>query len=217
MGITAILAFCTAMLILAATPGPAVFATVARSLASGFKATLPMIAGIITGDILYLLFAVFGLSIIAQTMNGLFTVIKFAGSGYLIYIGIRLWLTIPANQLKEEKQSCRSGKNFVSGLLITLANPKVILFYCGFLPTFVDLASLSAADICLLTLLVAVVLTTVLCTYSLTVSQSRKLFTSRRAMRNLNRTGGTVMVATGVLIAVSGHRHHIFSQAHLSV
>jgi threonine/homoserine/homoserine lactone efflux protein len=204
MTITAILAFSTAMLILAATPGPGVFATVARSLASGFKASLPLIAGIILGDILYLLFAVLGLSVIARTMAGLFILIKFIGSGYLVYIGIRMWTAAPENHLREAEKSRSPGRNFVSGLLITLSNPKVILFYCGFLPTFVNLTSLTRTEICLLALLVTVVLAAVLCTYSLMVSQSRQLFRSSRAMGYFNRTGGTVMAATGVIIATRG-------------
>ncbi len=201
MTITSILAFSTAMLILAATPGPGVFATVARSLASGFKETLPLIIGIIVGDILYLLFAVFGLSIIAQTMGGLFTLIRFIGGGYLIYLGIKIWRSDPEIHMRTNGQYRSPLNNFLSGLLITLSNPKVILFYCGFLPTFVDLTSLGVTDIGLLTLLVSVLLAGVLCSYSLAAGRTRQMFQSTRAVRNLNRSAGTVMATTGVIIA----------------
>ena len=201
MTIPAILAFCTAMLILAATPGPGVFATVARSLAAGFAATLPLIAGIIVGDIAYLLFAVFGLSMIAQTMAGLFTVIKLISGGYLIFLGIRIWRSDPEIHIQASRQRRSPWNNFVGGLVITLSNPKVILFYCGFLPTFVDLTTMRTVDIFMLALLVISVLGTVLCCYSLAAGRTRQLFHSTTAIRTLNRSAGSIMAMTGAVIA----------------
>jgi threonine/homoserine/homoserine lactone efflux protein len=201
MTVLSIPAFCVAMFILAATPGPGVFATVARSLASGFKATLPLIMGIILGDILYLLFAVFGLSIIARTMADLFMVIRLIGGGYLIYLGIRIWRSDPKIHILADNQHRSPRHNFFSGLVITLSNPKVILFYCAFLPTFVNLAGLGLIDIFVIALLVISLLGTVLCFYSLAAGQTRRFFNSTRAIRNLNRSAGTVMAATGIIIA----------------
>jgi threonine/homoserine/homoserine lactone efflux protein len=201
MTFPAIIGFCVAMLILAASPGPGVFATVGRSLASGFKDTLPLICGIILGDILYLLFAVFGLSYIAQTMGKVFMIVKLLGGSYLIYLGITIWRSDPTMHLQKNLQATPPLKNFVSGLLITLSNPKVIIFYCGFLPTFVDLATLGKKDIILIAALVTIVLATVLCAYSLAAGRTRQLFTGSKAMRNLNRTAGSVMAIAGVLIA----------------
>ena len=193
--------FCMAMFILAATPGPGVFATVARSLASGFRATLPLIAGIIVGDIFYLLFAVFGLSIIAHTMAGLFTVIKLIGGGYLIYLGIRIWRANPEIHIQADRQPRSPWNTFFSGLVVTLSNPKVILFYCGFLPTFVNPTGLGRLDIVVTALLVITVLGMVLCSYSLAAGRTRRVFRSTRAIRTLNRIAGTAMSATGVVIA----------------
>ena len=201
MTLPSILAFSTAMLILAATPGPGVFATIARSLASGFKDTLPLIIGIIIGDILYLTFAVFGLSFIAQTMNELFTVVKIIGGIYLIYLGIKIWRSRPEIHLEKNGRFHTPWNNFFSGLLITLSNPKVILFYCGFLPTFVDLTSLGIADVGIIAVLVTIVLSGVLCTYSLAAGRTREIFQSSGAVRNLNRSSGTIMAVTGVVIA----------------
>jgi len=139
MTVLSIPAFCVAMFILAATPGPGVFATVARSLASGFKATLPLIMGIILGDILYLLFAVFGLSIIARTMADLFMVIRLIGGGYLIYLGIRIWRSDPKIHILADNQHRSPRHNFFSGLVITLSTPRLFYFTALFSPPLLTL------------------------------------------------------------------------------
>ncbi|OOY34834.1 LysE family translocator [Solemya velum gill symbiont] len=139
MTIISTLGLALAMFLLAITPGPGVFATVSKALASGFRHTLPVIMGIVVGDLVFLLFAIYGLAAIAETFNALFTVIKYLGAAYLIWLGVRLWhARISLTDITEANY--QSGKqSFLGGLSITLGNPKVILFYLGFLPTFVNL------------------------------------------------------------------------------
>lgn len=191
-----------AMLVLAASPGPGVFATVARALASGFRPALAVIIGIVLGDIIFLMFAFFGLSIIAQALGDLFFIVKICGGAYLIFLGIRIWMREPALVSNEEGNHNRPGwGNFVSGLVVTLSNPKVILFYCGFLPTFLDLSALTLSDLALVVGIITIVLACVLSTYALLASRARRMFTNKKAARRLNRAAGAVMVATGVAIA----------------
>jgi len=191
-----------AMLVLAASPGPGVFATVARALASGFRPALAVIIGIVLGDIIFLMFAFFGLSIIAQALGDLFFIVKICGGAYLIFLGIRIWMREPALAPNEDGNHNRPGwGNFVSGLVVTLSNPKVILFYCGFLPTFLDLSALTLSDLALVVGIITIVLACVLSTYALLASRARRMFTNKKAAQRLNRAAGAVMVATGVVIA----------------
>jgi threonine/homoserine/homoserine lactone efflux protein len=204
MSLISIFSFAIAILVLAATPGPGVFAIISRSLASGFKPTLVMIAGCVTGDIVFLLFAIMGMSVIAQTMGSFFVVIKILGSSYLIFLGFKIWISKPEavhQQQRKGKNTLRYG-NYLSGLAITLANPKVILFYCGFLPTFMDLPSMTGFDICIVTFVLAIVLSIVLVFYAYLASSARVFFSSTRSVKWLNRTAGTVMIAAGTAIAV---------------
>jgi threonine/homoserine/homoserine lactone efflux protein len=195
--------FFVAMLILAASPGPGVFATVARALASGFRPALAVIGGIVLGDIIFLLFAAFGLSMVARVLGNLFFVVKICGSAYLIWLGIKIWLKDPEPLSDTPDSGVRSRwGNFVSGLVITLSNPKVILFYCGFLPTFLDLSILTLLDLVTVVAIISTVLVGVLGTYAYLASRARKMFTQRRSVRRLNRAAGSVMVAAGVVIAV---------------
>ena len=91
--------------------------------------------------------------------------------------------------------------NFATGLAITLSNPKVILFYCGFLPTFLDLSALTLIDLVIVVTIITIVLGCVLGTYAFLASRARRMFTNQQALRRLNRAAGGVMVATGVAIA----------------
>ena len=202
MSIVSLLSLAFAMLILAASPGPGVFATVARSLASGFRPALWIISGIVVGDIIYLLFAVFGLAVVAQTFGELFILIKICGSTYLIWLGFKIFFSEPAvvDHEKIEEQNSISG-NFMSGLLITLSNPKVILFYCGFLPTFADLSVLNRIDIIAIFAVVTLVLSSVLITYSYLASQARHILSDRKSVKIMNRSAGGIMIATGTVIA----------------
>jgi len=198
-----IIGLSVAMLVLAASPGPGVFATVARALASGFRPALAVICGIVLGDIIFLLFAFFGLSMIAQALGDLFFIVKICGGAYLIFLGIRIWIREPALASNENgKRTGHGWGNFVSGLIITLSNPKVIVFYCGFLPTFLDLSALALSDLALVVAIVTIVLASVLTIYALLASRARRMFTNQKATRRLNRAAGGVMVAAGVAIAI---------------
>ncbi|MCP4119103.1 MAG: LysE family translocator [Desulfobacteraceae bacterium] len=202
MSLVSLISLSTAMLILAASPGPGVFATVARSLASGFRPALGVILGIVLGDLIYLMFAIFGLSIVAQKLGELFIIVKLCGGAYLFWLGLKIWFSKPsaegAEPLREEQSP---WGNILSGFLITLSNPKVILFYCGLLPTFVDLSGLNGADIAAIACVIAFVLSGVLMVYACLASHARQMFSSRSALTKLNRSAGGVMMATGVAIA----------------
>jgi threonine/homoserine/homoserine lactone efflux protein len=194
--------FSVAMLVLAASPGPGVFATTARAMASGFRPALAVIWGIVLGDIIFLLFAAFGLSIVARALGNLFFIVKICGGAYLVWLGIKIWLQNPKTFQNSQNPNSRSKwGNFASGLIITLSNPKVILFYCGFLPTFLDLSALTIVDLTFVVAIITAVLSGVLITYAYLASRARRMFTTERAVKRLNRAAGGVMVAAGVAIA----------------
>jgi threonine/homoserine/homoserine lactone efflux protein len=193
--------FSVAMLVLAASPGPGVFATVARALASGFRPSFAVICGIVVGDVIYLLFAVFGLSMVARALGNMFFIVRICGGAYLIWLGVKIWFKKPAPVTENQNIHSRGG-NLATGLVITLSNPKVILFYCGFLPTFLDLTALSLVDLIIVVTIITIVLAGVLGLYAFLASRARRMFTNRQAVRRLNRMAGVVMVGAGLTIAI---------------
>jgi threonine/homoserine/homoserine lactone efflux protein len=98
--------------------------------------------------------------------------------------------------------SHRPLAGFLGGLFLTLGNPKAILFYLGFLPAFIDLKALTANDIGIIAAIDASVLIFTMTVYALLSSSARLLFRSSRAIRYFNRSAGSVMIGTGVFIAV---------------
>lgn len=194
------LGLAAAMFILAVTPGPGVFATVSKALSSSFRRTVPLAMGIVAGDLIFLLLAIYGLSSIAESFETLFTAIKYLGAIYLIWLGVKLWRLkgLPSDVI--ESQVLSTKHSFFAGISLTLGNPKSVLFYLGFLPTFVNLNSLTTNDIIIVVTITFFVITTVMLSYAYTAARAKLLFQSPRAQNKLNKTAGSVMIGTGALL-----------------
>jgi len=197
MTILNLLAFASAMFLLAVSPGPGVFATLARALASGFSHAAVLVLGIVLGDIIFLLLAIYGLSSMAEILGSFFSFVKYGGGLYLLWLGIKIWRAEPHSREVKGVQEDSWRKNFLSGLIITLANPKVIFFYLGFLPTFMDLSSLTNGDILAISAVVIAVLGTVLLSYAFLATRASKIISSKQNQKRLNRCAGGVMVTAG--------------------
>ncbi|MCW8859338.1 MAG: LysE family translocator [Deltaproteobacteria bacterium] len=197
----ATISFALAMLVLAASPGPGVMATVARALTSGLRPALLLIGGIILGDLIFLLFAIFGLSFLAQALGQFFVVIKILGGGYLIWQGLKIFFDNDGSGKFRCTDSKSGYGSFISGFLITLGNPKVILFYCGFLPTFLSLTALTYIDTLMIMGVISIVLFAVLGCYAWLASSARHLLQEPGKRKILNRAAGSVLITTGIVIA----------------
>ncbi len=204
MTLWAALSFALAMLILAATPGPGVFITSARALDAGFGAAAVVVAGIVAGDLIFLLLAIFGLGALAELLGDLFRFVQYAGAAYLIWLGISIWRKASATAAQEAaaRPSAVRVHGALSGLVITLANPKVILFYLGFLPTFMDLQELTAGDIGIVATIVTVVLGGTLLVYAYAAARAAQAIRRPRTTRIMHRTSGGLMVAVGTALAL---------------
>ncbi len=192
-----LLTFGAAMFLLAASPGPGVFATLARALSNGFAHAAILVLGIVLGDIIFLLLAIYGLSSMAELLGSFFTFVKYAGGLYLIWLGIKIWRSDTDTKQVVGVRELSWKKNFISGLSITLANPKVIFFYLGFLPTFMDLTTLTNVDIFSISLVVVFVLGSVLLGYAFLATRASRFITSERNQTLLTRCAGGVMVTAG--------------------
>lgn len=205
MSAEAAMTFALAIFIFAITPGPGTFALLARALASGAASCLSMAIGMAISDILYLIMATFGLSAIAENYGGLFTAIRFLGAAYLLYLGWKMWTMDVDTHLEKSKSKTRGWiSGFIQGFLISASNPKVILFYIAFLPTFIDLSTLTQQDIILISFITLFALTAGLMLVSVAASSVRQYLKSPKAVKRLNQTAGSIMIGAGLFLIYRG-------------
>lgn len=200
MSVSAYLAFTVAMVFLALSPGPGLAAVLSRTLRFGRAAGFRTVAGMVPVDIVFLLLAMTGLSAAAALMGPLFMIVKYAAAVYLIWLGIKAWRH--AGEPVEMKIGAAAGawKDFGIGALVTLGNPKAIMFYSALLPTFFDVTQMGLADFIIVSLLIAAVLFTVYGGYILMADKSRDLFQSVKARRRLDKGIGAMLIGSGVLV-----------------
>jgi threonine/homoserine/homoserine lactone efflux protein len=195
MDLVTLVAFTIAYAIAVLVPGPGVAAVVARGLGGGFWGAFPMVLGILVGDLIYLVFAAWGLAAIATHFGAVFTVIRWAGAAYLLYIAWKFWTAKPGSEQVAAKSGESSWRTFLSGLALTMGNPKTIVFYLALLPTVVPLERMTALAFAEMTGIVIVVLLAIGCGYAALAASAREFFRSAKAVRRLNRTAGVVMAA----------------------
>jgi threonine/homoserine/homoserine lactone efflux protein len=205
-GITlqALSALIVGVFVLASTPGPGVFATISCALASGFPAAIAVIVGTVLGDLIFLLFAIFGLTLMIQQFDNAFIIIKVLGSLYLSWLAYKFWTADPIipDDSNSNIENHNIWKNFTAGLTIALSNPKVIIFYGAFLPAFVNPADLRLDGILIISAIITIVVGGVMLLYAYLASRARFFFQSEAAMRNLNRTAGGILLGVALLVVL---------------
>ncbi len=118
-------------------PGPATLLTVARATTSGAKVGIATGAGITAGDFLHTVMAVVGISAIIAASATLFTIVKYLGAGYLVYLGLRAILEKTSVDLGQGRVPITAPQAFRQAILAEVLNPKTALFFLAFLPQFV--------------------------------------------------------------------------------
>jgi threonine/homoserine/homoserine lactone efflux protein len=200
--IAGLLTFCAVYALAVATPGPGIAAIIARSLAHGSRGAPAFIAGFVIGDLVWFTIAATGLAALAKTAEMLFVGIKWVGVAYLLYLAYKLW-TAPAERVEVRDDDGRQHgwRAFMASLMLTLANPKAILFFLALLPTVVDLASMNLLRFVEISIAMAILLPLVLGTYVFLAARAREMFTTPKSVRRLNRGSGLAMAGAAVVIA----------------
>ncbi len=138
VGITSYGLFLLTSLLMNITPGTDTMYIVNRSVSQGKKAGIYSVLGISTGALVHTFMAAVGLSVILTTSALLFTLIKLIGAGYLIYLGIRMFIQKSSNVQLSNTNNLPLKKIYIQGFLTNVTNPKVALFFISFLPQFIS-------------------------------------------------------------------------------
>jgi RhtB (resistance to homoserine/threonine) family protein len=204
------LVFFTAAVALNVSPGPDILYILSRTIAQGAKVGLASAAGVCSGAIVHVVAAAFGLSAIMAASATAFTVVKYVGAIYLLYLGIQALRSQSASldlATQKEVPVVSPWQAFRQGVLVDVLNPKAAIFFMAFLPQFVrpDHGSPST-QLVILGLLVILVAITIESILVLAAARSTDFFRRNpKASAWLDRALGTILVSLGIRLALTDH------------
>ncbi len=204
MSIELWLAFAAASAVVLAIPGPTVLLVVSYALAQGRRSATATVAGVALGDFTAMTASLLGLGVVLLASATLFTVLKWIGAAYLIYLGIRLWRSPANDQLDTaERPAVRSLRMFGHAYAVTALNPKSIVFFVAFLPHFLEASRPLLGQFVIMEITFLVLATLNAAAYALLASGARQLIRRPSVQRTVNRIGGSFLIGAGILTVVT--------------
>lgn len=190
-------AFVAASVVLLVIPGPTILLVVSYALGRGWKVAAPVATGVALGDLTAMTLSMLGVGALLAGSAALFTALKWVGAAYLVWLGVKLWRAGSELDVEARTEAVRPGRMLAHAWLVTTLNPKSIVFFVAFLPQFLDPSrpfwpQMAIFEATFVTLAFANAFG-----YALLAARARRLAGSPRAVRLLNRAGGTALIAAG--------------------
>lgn len=205
MAIETWLAFVAATVILLVIPGPTVLLVVSYALGRGWRAALPIATGVAFADLTSMTLSILGLGVLLKSSAALFTMIKWVGAAYLMWLGVKLWRAGGALEATPRRAEARPLKMAAHAWLVTCLNPKGITFFVAFLPQFVDPGADFFKQMAILIATFVALSFTNSISWGLAASRARGFVQSERAMSVVNRTGGAFLIGAAVAITATNN------------
>ncbi len=210
--VTSLPAFVAAVVLISASPGPAMALIFRRAALRGFAGAVPTVLGLELGLYLWALFAAAGLTALVAASQVAFVVLRVIGAGALLYLGVKAWRSAWRGRgvlaARETDEETRPGSTrgrpraFAEGALVMLANPKAAIFMIAFYPQFVPRGRPLFATTALLALLQVCIETVLYLTLAAAVGRAGAWFRRPVVRRRLEAVSGTVLVALGLRVAM---------------
>jgi threonine/homoserine/homoserine lactone efflux protein len=194
------LAFVAASAILLVIPGPTILTVISYSLAHGRRANVPLVAAVALGDSTALVTSLLGLGALLATSAFWFTIVKWVGGLYLLFLGVRLLRAgIASRELVAPHAASGSRwRLFTNTYVVTALNPKGIVFFVAFLPQFISPAAPVSTQLWILAITFVVMATVNATLYALFAVSAARLLSSARAQRRFQFAGGSLLSAAGI-------------------
>jgi len=187
------------MIVLALIPSVSVLAVVSRSAVYGFAHGVATAVGILLGDIIFILIAIYGLTILADLIGSRFIFFKYLGGMYLIWLGVQLWRVKPNMAKTADNNDASLHASLLMGLLITLADQKAILFYLGLFPAYLDLSKITFVETGIIIAIATIAIGSKLI-YAFMADRASLMLNNHRAIQGLNMVAGSVMLVVGLYV-----------------
>jgi threonine/homoserine/homoserine lactone efflux protein len=201
------LAFTAASAVLLIIPGPTVLLVVSYALGQGWRTALPMAVGVALGDFTAMTLSMLGLGALLATSATLFTVLKWVGAAYLVWLGVKLWRAGGALEAAPRTDAVSALRMLGHAWLVTALNPKSITFFVAFLPAFLDphgdfLTQMIVFETTFLGLAFANAFG-----YAVIASRARGFVSNPRAIGMVNKVGGGLLIGAGAAtVSLAGSR-----------
>jgi threonine/homoserine/homoserine lactone efflux protein len=194
------LAFVAAAAIMLIIPGPTILSVISYAVAHGRRARLPLVAAVALGDSTALALSLLGVGALLAVSAFWFTVVKWVGGLYLLYLGIGLLRAgVSAVQTSVAPPASASRwRLFANTYLVTALNPKGMIFFVAFLPQFINPAQDTAAQLWILALTFVVLAAANATLYAVFAASASALLASAKAQRRFNLAGGSLLSAAGI-------------------
>ena len=192
------------MFSLALIPSASVALVITRSAMLGISNGIATTLGIVLGDLIFIILALYGLSALAESMGGLFLTLRYLGATYLLWLGITLLRTKQKTTLSLTLPKKRTHiiTSFFAGLFLTLGDIKAIFFYLSLLPTFVNLETLVPKDALIIMLITTITVGGVKLFYAFSAQKIMALSQNYKGETALKKIAGCFMFATGGYLIV---------------
>lgn len=195
------LAYVAATLILLAIPGPTVMLVVSYSLTQGYRSATASILGVGLGDATAAIASLLGLGAILAASATLFSILKWVGAAYLIWIGIKMWRSQPKALKTQKVTESEPRKVFLHTYIVTALNPKGIVFFMAFLPHFVVPESPLGPQLLILGATFVVLGVANAAVYAFAAAKIGSQLRSAAVIKLINRLGGGFLISAGLMTA----------------
>lgn len=206
MSIEQAFAFAAASAIMLAIPGPTVLLVVSYALAGGRRTAAPVVAGVGLGDFVAMTASLLGLGALLAASALLFTVLKWVGAAYLVYLGVKLWRApVGSIEIQAARQTASGRRMFAHAFAVTALNPKSIVFFVAFLPQFLVPSAPLVPQLIGFEMIFLVLAVTNAAAYAWLATAARGAIRRPSVQKLVNRVGGSLLIAAG-LVTVAWRR-----------
>ena len=196
------LTYLLATIILSVTPGPGVFSSISSGLHHGFRLGLWNGVGMQAANLVYVAVVALGLGAILLASETLFSIVKWLGVIYLVYLGVVTWRAKPIGFEDSRDDDAHGAREiFVRGFLVNITNPKGIIFFAAIFPQFIDVARPQLAQYLILGATTFVTDLAIMMGYTALAAKAFAVMREPAHLRWVNRGLGGMFVAAGVALA----------------
>lgn len=195
------LAFAAAAAVMILIPGPTTLMVMGHTMAGGPRIGALSLIGVTLGDICAIALSMLGFSALLAASAEAFTAMKWIGAAYLVYLGIKLWRTPPMDITPVSSGKSSAREAILQTFMVTLLNPKGILFFAAFLPQFIDPTKPLLPQVVVLTLTLNLLAAGIQGCWIVMMGRARNRIMSPRVLAWMNRAGGAMLIGAGMLTA----------------